>query len=103
LHPSLKRAFGEASALEGKAFAKRAPIDIRVNTLKSDRETVLGALAQFGAALTSHSPVGISVPPPGSAGRQPHLESEAAHGKGWFEVQDEGSQIAAMMAGQSPE
>jgi 16S rRNA (cytosine967-C5)-methyltransferase len=102
LHPSLKRAFGDNASLEGKAFAKRAPIDIRVNTLKSDREAVLGALAQFGASASSHSPTGISVPPPGSAGRQPHLESEAAHGKGWFEVQDEGSQLAALMAGVKP-
>jgi 16S rRNA (cytosine967-C5)-methyltransferase len=34
--------------------------------------------------------------------KQPHLESETAHGKGWFEVQDEGSQVAALLAGAGP-
>lgn len=102
LEPSLRRAFGERHVSETRAMARRAPIDIRVNTLKATREQVLAALAQFGAAATSYSPLGARVPAPGMQAKQPHLESEAAHGKGWFEVQDEGSQIAAALSGVKP-
>ena len=102
LAPSLEKAFGPRMVSEVRAMARRAPIDIRVNTLKSNRDEVLAALAPFGAAATPFSPLGARVPPPGSAAKQPHLESEASHGKGWFEVQDEGSQIAAALAGAKP-
>ena len=98
LYPSLQRAFGERAIAETRAMARRAPVDIRVNTLKSNRDDVLAALSQFGASATNLSPIGARVPAPGSAARQPHLESEAAHGRGWFEVQDEGSQIATALA-----
>jgi len=102
LYPALQRAFGERAIAQTRAMARRAPIDIRVNTLKSNRDEVLASLSQFGASATPMSPLGARVPAPGSAARQPHLESEAAHGKGWFEVQDEGSQIAAALAGVMP-
>jgi 16S rRNA (cytosine967-C5)-methyltransferase len=102
LHPMLERAFGPQVTTQARAMGRRAPVDIRVNTLKSNRDDVLTALSQFGAAATPHSPVGARVPAPGSAARQPHLESEASHGKGYFEVQDEGSQIASAMAGAKP-
>ena len=102
LHPSLERAFGARVTSEARAMARRAPVDIRVNTLKSNRAEVLAALSQFGASATAYSPIGARVPAPGSAARQPHLESESAHGKGWFEVQDEGSQIVAALTGAKP-
>jgi 16S rRNA (cytosine967-C5)-methyltransferase len=103
LYPSLQRALGERAIAETRAMARRAPVDIRVNTLKSNRDDVLAALAPFGASATTLSPLGARVPAPGSQARQPHLESEASHGKGWFEVQDEGSQIAAALAGAQPD
>ena len=34
--------------------------------------------------------------------RSPHVEAEPAHGKGWYEVQDEGSQLATLLAGGRP-
>jgi 16S rRNA (cytosine967-C5)-methyltransferase len=34
--------------------------------------------------------------------RSPNVEADPAHGRGWFEVQDEGSQIAALLAGAAP-
>lgn len=102
LYPSLLRAFGDRAISQTRAMARRAPLDIRVNTLKSNRDNVLAALSQFGASVTTLSPIGARVPAPGSAARQPHLESESAHGKGWFEVQDEGSQIAAALACAKP-
>jgi len=102
LQPSLSRVFGPRLVAETRAMAKRAPVDVRVNALKSNRDEVLAALAPFAAAPCRYAPLGVRIPPPGSAARQPHLESEASHGRGWFEVQDEGSQIAAAMAGVKP-
>jgi 16S rRNA (cytosine967-C5)-methyltransferase len=34
--------------------------------------------------------------------RSPHVEAEPAHGKGWYEVQDEGSQVATRLSGAGP-
>jgi len=102
LEPSLRRVFGAEAAAEGAALARRAPVDLRVNTLKADRDKVMKALARFSPVATPHSPLGVRLPAPDGPGRQPNVESEAGHGKGWYEVQDEGSQIAALMAGAAP-
>jgi 16S rRNA (cytosine967-C5)-methyltransferase len=98
----LERTFGSRAAEEGAVLARRAPVDLRINTLKSTRERVLKALARTDATETPLSPVGIRIAPPEGAGRTPNVEADTAHGKGWFEVQDEGSQIAAIMAGAGP-
>lgn len=102
LEPSLHRAFGERAVVEAQALALRAPVDLRVNTLKADRERVMKALARFSPSPTPFSPLGVRLRAPEGAGRNPNVENEAAHGKGWYEVQDEGSQIAALMAGAGP-
>ncbi len=99
LAPSLARAFGTRAGNEGAALAQRAPIDLRVNTLKSTRERVLAELAAIGAEPTRWSPLGVRIPAPLAQAKAPHVEAEGAHGKGWYEVQDEGSQIAALLAG----
>src|SRR5207244_1880303 len=41
---SFERAFGERAAGEGAALAARAPIDLRVNTLKADRPKLIAAM-----------------------------------------------------------
>ncbi len=102
LEPSFRRAFGETAVQEAEALARRAPVDLRVNTLKADREKVLKALARYSALASPLSPLGVRLPAPEGAARQPNVESETAHGKGWYEVQDEGSQLAALMAGAAP-
>jgi 16S rRNA (cytosine967-C5)-methyltransferase len=102
LEPSFERAFGPAAADEGAGLASRAPVDLRVNGLKADREKVLKALVRFSAVPTPYSPVGVRLPVPEGGGRTPNVEAETGHGKGWYEVQDEGSQIAALMAGVGP-
>ncbi len=102
LRAHLARVFGERAAEEGAALARRAPVDLRVNTLKATREKVLAALTQYHPEPTPLSPVGVRLPPPIGRARAPQVEAEAAHGKGWVEVQDEGSQLAALMAGAKP-
>jgi 16S rRNA (cytosine967-C5)-methyltransferase len=102
LWPSFSSQFGTDAIAEGQAMARRAPADLRVNTLKSTPEKVLKALASFGAEPCVLSPVGIRVPPPVGAQRTPNLQAEAAFQAGWFEIQDEGSQIAALLSGAGP-
>lgn len=102
LAAGVRRVFGARVAAEGAALAERAPVEVRVNTLKATRDKVLKVLAHYGAEPTRWSPDGVAMPPPKGARRHPHVESEAAHGKGWYEVQDEGSQIAALLAGAGP-
>lgn len=76
------------------AFNKTAPLCLRVNTEKTDRATLLAALAARGLAAmpTSYSPVGIRLD--GSA------DPTALYGfdDGLFFIQDEASQIAVSAA-----
>jgi 16S rRNA (cytosine967-C5)-methyltransferase len=102
LTPSFQRAFGEMAAEEGAALAERAPIDLRVNTLKAARPQVLAALKRFGAVEGPLSPHAVRIAAPDGYSRNSNVEAEPAHGLGWFEVQDAASQVAALMAGARP-
>ena len=99
LEPSLRRAFGDGFDNQIAALSERAPVDLRVNLLKADRPKVLRTLGRFSAEETSLSPWGIRIPAPVAGKRYPNVEAESGHGKGWFEVQDEGSQVASLLAG----
>jgi 16S rRNA (cytosine967-C5)-methyltransferase len=98
LEPSLARAFDDDLVPELQALATRAPLDIRTNELKATREQVQDALAHLSPTWTPHSPVGLRIPL-GEDGRGPALQSEPEFLKGWFEIQDEGSQLAALLTG----
>ena len=102
LAPEFHRAFGARAAEEGAALARRAPIDLRANTLKADRDKVLKALRRFEPQPTPHSPVGVRIEQAPGPGKSPHVEAEPGHGKGWYEVQDEGSQLATLLSGARP-
>ncbi|QPC94613.1 RsmB/NOP family class I SAM-dependent RNA methyltransferase [Mesorhizobium sp. INR15] len=97
--PLFAQVFGEAWIEEGAALATRPPLDIRVNTLQADRPKVLAELAETGAKAAHIAPYGIRIAPIDGDGRHPNVQAEPAFQKGWFEVQDEGSQIAAALAG----
>lgn len=97
--PLLEQAFGEAWVAESAALSNRPPLDLRVNTLKANRERMLTELSGVGAAATALAPHGIRIPPIDGSGRHPNVQVEPAFQKGWFEVQDEGSQVAAELAG----
>ncbi len=63
----LAQVFGDDRVAEATAMASRAPLDLRVNTLKAKVEKILGSMAHLGA-----------------------------------EVQDEGSQLAALLSAAKP-
>src|SRR5579863_4358425 len=56
LDPYLAEVFGEDRALEAAAMASRAPLDLRVNSLKAKREKVLASTAHLGTMETPWSP-----------------------------------------------
>ncbi|MBV9289808.1 MAG: RsmB/NOP family class I SAM-dependent RNA methyltransferase, partial [Hyphomicrobiales bacterium] len=97
LAPEFEAAFGPEAVAEGRALAERAPVDLRANLLKTTREKALAALRHLSPEPTPLSPVGlrIAVRPDG---RGPALGAEPAYVKGLIEVQDEGSQLAALLA-----
>jgi 16S rRNA (cytosine967-C5)-methyltransferase len=84
---------------EGRAMASRPPLDLRVNTLKATRERVQKSLARFGPREAAHSPVGLRMPAGFRDARTPNVTTDEGYLKGWFEVQDEGSQCAALLTG----
>jgi 16S rRNA (cytosine967-C5)-methyltransferase len=101
LDPHLAAVFGQERAEEGAALASRAPLDLRVNALKADREQVHAALAHLGAMPSRWSPLGLRIVL-GADARSPGIHAEPAFIKGWVEVQDEGSQLAALFANAQP-
>ncbi|HEX4766007.1 MAG TPA: RsmB/NOP family class I SAM-dependent RNA methyltransferase [Lichenihabitans sp.] len=94
----LAAAFGPDVAEEGRALARRAPVDLRVNALKADRTKVAKMLSHLDPVPTPHASTGLRLTI-GADGRAPALAAEPAFVKGFVEVQDEGSQIAALMSG----
>jgi 16S rRNA (cytosine967-C5)-methyltransferase len=101
LDAQLARTFGEDRVAEGVALASRAPLDLRVNTLKGTREQAAEALAHLKPQPTRWSPVGLRIAMAPDA-KSPAIHAEPPFLKGLIEVQDEGSQIAALCAGARP-
>ncbi len=99
LDPSFARLYGEGRAAMGQALSQRAPVDLRVNTLKADRAKVRHELERFGVQLGSIAPTALRIEASSGAQRTPNVEVEAGFQKGWFEIQDEGSQICALLSG----
>ncbi|NLH80766.1 MAG: RsmB/NOP family class I SAM-dependent RNA methyltransferase, partial [Phyllobacteriaceae bacterium] len=102
LVPSLAGVFGERLVAEGRGLAERAPLDLRVNRLKGDRASVAAALSALSPVETPLSPVGLRLPEPAPTAKPPHVPSEAAYQDGRIEIQDEGSQLTALIAGARP-
>jgi 16S rRNA (cytosine967-C5)-methyltransferase len=97
--PYFKAALGDNWPQHAQALNQQAPIDLRVNTLKCpDRETLLDELRYLGLAAepTPHSPLGVRV-----------AKRFAAHSTdifrdGYYEMQDEGSQMLAALVAAKP-
>ena len=98
---SLAQVFGDDRVAEATAMASRAPLDLRVNTLKAKREKVLGSTAHLGTTPTPWSPIGLRIDL-GADARNPGIHAEEDFIKGAIEVQDEGSQLAALLSAAKP-
>lgn len=101
LDADLAEVFGEERVAEATAMASRAPLDLRVNALKSTRDKALAGLKHLGAVPTPHSPLGLRIQLSADA-RNPGIQAEPEFLKGAVEVQDEGSQLAALMSRAKP-
>ncbi len=101
LDANLARTFGDTRAEEGAALASRAPLDLRVNTLKGEREELQPKLSHLHAAPTRWSPNGLRIQL-GADAKSPAIHAEPLFMKGFVEIQDEGSQLAALFAGAKP-
>lgn len=97
---SLQRVYGKGAGEELSAMAERAPVDLRANTLKSDVAHVLKALETFGPQTSALAANAVRIPAPAASERAAPVEASPAFEKGWFEVQDIGSQMAAACAGE---
>ncbi len=84
---------------EGTAMAMRAPIDLRVNLLKATPEKAIAALAGMGAEPSPLAYAGLRIPAPHAEDRGPQVTNTPAYQKGWVEIQDEASQLAALAVG----
>ncbi|MEO0466650.1 MAG: RsmB/NOP family class I SAM-dependent RNA methyltransferase [Pseudomonadota bacterium] len=98
LAPNMERVFGEGAPIEGAAMASRAAVDIRVNTLKANVEKAEKALYSAKAKPSPLLKHAFHIPAPDPSQREASLEAIPAYSKGWVEVQDAGSQIAAAAA-----
>ena len=98
---SFERAFGEEWEAEAQAMTARPPLDLRVNTLMTERDPVLEAFSEHDARPTRLAPNGIRIEAGEGPQRQIAATSEVSFARGWFEIQDEGSQLAAALAGAS--
>jgi 16S rRNA (cytosine967-C5)-methyltransferase len=96
--PSLRARFGAALGDEMAAMLTPAPLDLRVNLLKTTREAAQAALAAEGleAAPTPFSPWGLRID-----ARRP-VTGGAAFQSGLVEIQDEGSQLVAALVDARP-
>ncbi|MGD2133100.1 MAG: RsmB/NOP family class I SAM-dependent RNA methyltransferase [Maricaulaceae bacterium] len=99
LEPQMTRVFGDARLQEAQALAARAPVDLRVNALKTDVDRARKALASVKPVDAGFLTNALRLPANDPRERQGHVMSIPAYSKGWVEVQDLGSQVAAAAAG----
>jgi 16S rRNA (cytosine967-C5)-methyltransferase len=97
--PHLAESFGADWVAEAHDLSGRPPLDLRVNTLKANRDKALRALSRFAPDAAVTIPEGIRFPAGDRDSRTPNVQSEEGYIKGWFEVQDFGSQIVAALGG----
>ncbi|HEX5866202.1 MAG TPA: MFS transporter, partial [Beijerinckiaceae bacterium] len=72
--PSLAQALRDDLVAELQALAARAPLDIRINTLKASRDQARARLSHLAPTETPHSPLGLRIVP-SADGRRPALQT----------------------------
>ena len=90
----LRQRFGASSPMAVRALLARAPLDLRVNTLCGNRDEMMIEIPELVPLRWAHdglrAPTGLNV------------ETLPAYHAGKLEVQDEGSQLAALAVGAAP-
>jgi 16S rRNA (cytosine967-C5)-methyltransferase len=96
--PRMVARFGTSLGAELAALLDPAPLDLRANLLKASREAAQAALVAegFAATPTPLSPWGLRLP-----GRRP-ITAGPAFQSGLVEIQDEGSQVVALLTDARP-
>jgi 16S rRNA (cytosine967-C5)-methyltransferase len=96
--PGFAARFGDRLAEEAAAMQQPAPLDLRCNILRGTREDAAMQLAAEGLETTptALSPWGLRIP-----ARRP-VTGTAAYTAGLIEVQDEGSQLIALLTDAKP-
>jgi 16S rRNA (cytosine967-C5)-methyltransferase len=95
---SAERGEDGARAL-GSALLAQAPVDLRVNTARTSRETARRSLEKetgAGVEPTPLSPIGLRI------ARRRNLTGTTASREGWIEVEDEGSQLTVLSLDAAP-
>jgi len=100
--PAFTNNFGENAVAEGQAMLARPPLDLRVNALKTDHNSALVKLKDFGGVAAELSPLGIRIEAGTKLDRLPNIQSDPVFLTGEVEIQDEGSQIVSMMVDAKP-
>lgn len=103
LLPHMQRVFGPDAVIEAQAMAVRADVDLRVNTLKANVDKAALPLKSVKAEPSRLLKNAYHIPARGPTEREDSIEGIPAFSKGWVEVQDAGSQIAAAAANAKPE
>jgi 16S rRNA (cytosine967-C5)-methyltransferase len=94
----LKKRFGEDFAREMAALLEQAPLDLRANAVKTTRDAALAELkkANFNPKVGHFSPFSIRIEGRPNLGTLPLLKNGA------IEIQDEGSQLVALLVDAKP-
>lgn len=98
----IKQVFGDDWLAEAQTLNTRPTLDLRVNILRSNRAQVLKSLSKFNAVAGSLLPDSIKISANNGPARLPNVAAEISFAKGHFEIQDEGSQLAAALVGANP-
>ena len=98
LENSLTRTYGDNLSAEMTALNQQAPMDLRVNTVKSSVDLVLAKLTEdnIQAAPCPYSPMALRVT------SNVKMGGIGAYKEGLVEIQDEGSQILSLMCSVRP-
>jgi len=94
----LKEKFGKNFMHEMRAMLEPAPLDLRINILKTTRDEIIAELRKIGikAEICALSPWGVRIFERPSLSALPMLKN------GFVEIQDEGSQMVALLVDAKP-
>jgi 16S rRNA (cytosine967-C5)-methyltransferase len=91
---SLEALLGAEAVQAAAALNRQAPVTVRVNTLRTTRSKVLERLP--GSAPARFSPWGVDI------GLRTNIHELAGFRDGWFELQEEASQLIALLTDARP-